>query len=377
MAKLPIRADLDLNQNEIQNTVVQNLASAPSNPKAGQFYFNTVDKTLYVYADSSWTDALSQGIIYTEGSGIDIEGTAISVDTSVIAQLSDIPTNNNQLTNGAGYITGITGSDVTTALGYTPYNSTNPSGYQANIIETVKVNGTTQTVTNKAVDIAVPTSAGDVSALPSSTKYGASLVFSVDSSTYVLTATLKDQDGNTLGTAQTVDLPIESVVVNGSYDSTNKKIILTLQGGSTIEFSVADLISGLQSEITSSNKLDADLVDDSTSSNKFVTASNKLTWNGKQDAISDLSTIRSGASKGATATQKLTATNGALTAVSGVCTWTVSNTLASADISVQIFEASSNVQIMAEVLATASTIIIKMNSTNNIAADSYRMVAIG
>lgn len=28
-----------------------------------------------------------------------------------------------------GYITGITSSDVTTALGYTPYNSTNPNGY--------------------------------------------------------------------------------------------------------------------------------------------------------------------------------------------------------------------------------------------------------
>lgn len=38
-------------------------------------------------------------------------------------------TNNNQLSNGAGYLTGITSSQVTTALGYTPYNSTNPSGY--------------------------------------------------------------------------------------------------------------------------------------------------------------------------------------------------------------------------------------------------------
>jgi hypothetical protein len=38
-------------------------------------------------------------------------------------------TNLNQLTNGPGYITGITSSNVTTALGYTPYNSTNPSGY--------------------------------------------------------------------------------------------------------------------------------------------------------------------------------------------------------------------------------------------------------
>jgi len=38
-------------------------------------------------------------------------------------------TNTNQLTNGAGYITGITSGNVTTALGFTPYNSTNPSGY--------------------------------------------------------------------------------------------------------------------------------------------------------------------------------------------------------------------------------------------------------
>ena len=38
-------------------------------------------------------------------------------------------TNNNQLTNGAGYITGINSSAVTTALGYTPYNATNPNGY--------------------------------------------------------------------------------------------------------------------------------------------------------------------------------------------------------------------------------------------------------
>jgi trimeric autotransporter adhesin len=38
-------------------------------------------------------------------------------------------TNTNQLTNGAGYITGITSGNVTTALGYTPYNATNPNGY--------------------------------------------------------------------------------------------------------------------------------------------------------------------------------------------------------------------------------------------------------
>lgn len=144
---------------------------------------------------------------------------------------------------------------------------------------------TNQSGAKKTINITVPTSASDVSALPSSTKYGASITVSLNTTDYKLTTMLKDQDGNTLGTAQVVDFPIESVVVNGSYDSTNKKIVLTLQNGNTIDIPVGDLISGLQSEITSSNKLDADLVDDSTSTNKFVTATNKTTWNGKQDAI--------------------------------------------------------------------------------------------
>ena len=35
------------------------------------------------------------------------------------------------------------------------------------------------------------------------------------------------------------------MVVDGSYDSVNKKVVLTLKNGQTISFSVADLISGL------------------------------------------------------------------------------------------------------------------------------------
>ena len=156
---------------------------------------------------------------------------------------------------------------------------------------------TNQGGSKKTINITVPTSAADVSALPASTKYGSTIDLAVDPDTYVVTATLKDQDGTALS-SDTIDLPLESVVVSGSYDSTNKKVVLTLQSGSTIEFSVADLISGLQTEITSTNKLSADLVKDGTT-NKVVTATEKSTWNGKQNAISDLSTIRSNAEAGA------------------------------------------------------------------------------
>ena len=115
--------------------------------------------------------------------------------------------------------------------------------------------------------------------MPISTKYGASILLTIDSSTYVVTAQLKDQDNNNLGAAQTIDLPLESVVVSGSYDSDTKEVILVLENGSEIRFSVADLVSGLQSEITAQNPLDADLVNDSTSAHKFVTATEKTNWN--------------------------------------------------------------------------------------------------
>lgn len=158
----------------------------------------------------------------------------------------------------------------------------------------IQKNGTTidtftaNATSNKTINITVPVTAADVNALPDTTKYTASASMSIDSSTYVVTLQLKDQDGNNIGTAQTIDLPLETMVVSGAYDDATKKIILTLQNGQTIEFSVADLVSGLQTEITSNNMLDADLVDDSTSTNKFVTASDITNWNGKADGTNRL-----------------------------------------------------------------------------------------
>jgi hypothetical protein len=46
-----------------------------------------------------------------------------------------------------------------------------------------------------------------------------------------------------------------------------------------------NLLAGKQGVIDSTHKLSADLVDDENSTNKFVTAAEKQTWNAKQDAI--------------------------------------------------------------------------------------------
>ena len=116
---------------------------------------------------------------------------------------------------------------------------------------------------------------------------GHKITLSIDSD-YKLTATLKDKNNNTISTSNVIDLPLESVVVSGSYDAATKKVVLMLEDGSTIEFSVADLIDGLQSEITAQNPLSSDLVDDTNATHKFVSASEKAQITTNQNAISGI-----------------------------------------------------------------------------------------
>lgn len=65
--------------------------------------------------------------------------TAYDSSTNKIATMSDlptVPTNISSFNNDSGYITGISSGDVTTALGFTPYDASNPSGYISSYTET-------------------------------------------------------------------------------------------------------------------------------------------------------------------------------------------------------------------------------------------------
>ena len=208
---------------------------------------------------------------------ISVNGTPQTIDENKNVDIT-MPTKLTDLLNDGNFVQD--GSYVHTDNNYTTEEKTKlsgvESGAQANIIETIKVNNSALTPSNKAVNI-------DLSAYSLISETGAMIVLEMDSGTFKITAKLKDKNGNVISTSSPIDLPLESVVVSGSYDATNQKIILTLENGNTIDIPVGALIAGLQTEITSQNKLDADLVDDTTSSNKFVSATEKNTWNAKYD----------------------------------------------------------------------------------------------
>jgi len=112
---------------------------------------------LSYYASTVWVGSIG---VSSAKKPVFYNGTAYT-----LACTSDIPTNVSELTNDSGFITGITSSDVTTALGYTPYNSSNPNGYTSNTgtITSVKMNGITISSSGEADLGTVITSHQDIS----------------------------------------------------------------------------------------------------------------------------------------------------------------------------------------------------------------------
>lgn len=124
---------------------------------------------------------------------------------------------------------------------------------------------------NGNVATGTPISASDAATKAYTDVFAKTLTAEVNTTTYTLTFTLKDANNNIISTS-TVDLPNENAITNASYDNSTKNLIFTRQNGNTFNVSIDAIINGLQVEINSSNKLNADLVDDTSSTHKFATA---------------------------------------------------------------------------------------------------------
>lgn len=107
---------------------------------------------------------------YTAGTGLNLTGTQFSIDTSVVAEVSDIPTKTSDLTNDGedGTSTYVEAGDLATVATTGSYNdlSNKPTIGDATI--TIQKNGTsagtftTNATANKSINIVVPTKTSDL-----------------------------------------------------------------------------------------------------------------------------------------------------------------------------------------------------------------------
>lgn len=80
---------------------------------------------------------------------------------------------------------------------------------------------------------------------------------------------------------------------------------------------------------------------------------------------------------GYTPVKKVSVNNTALTQSGGICTWTITNSIGG-DVHVKVYKISSNEQIIPDsITVTDSTVTIKLLSTSNIAANTYKAVIEG
>lgn len=308
--------DIDLNGNEIQNAVDQNLGTAPQNPKEGQFYWNTTSKEDMIFNGTSWVSRTAQGTAYSAGTGIDITGSTISADTDVLATKSDLSDYIPTSEKGANSGVATLGAD-----GKVP--TTQLPSFVDDVIDLLELSSTA----------------------PASCVIGDK--YYNTTSKKIFSATGTDTWGST-----GVDPEKDKIYIDLSTDDTYRWSGSTMVKISSPIGNASEAVAGIAQIATQVE------VTTGTNDTKFVTPL-KL-----ENKISGM-------------TKKITAQNGALSSSGGVCTWTISNSLNTADVVVSIKEVSGGAEVFAGIEATASTITITFNSSSNISADTYRATIIG
>lgn len=187
--------NLDLKKNEIQNAVIQPLSTAPSNPRAGQIYYNTTDKNIYRYDGTSWVTY--QTPIST------VSGSTISIDSAPTENSTNLVTSGGVYTaiqSGGGTDlpsqTGHSGEFLTTDGTDASWTSITQDDHKWNTTSLV-YQSTTNNGDSTYVPLATSTSPVNMSFTPVKYTPTANTIAKYDSNAYLSSTTPTSGDSST------------------------------------------------------------------------------------------------------------------------------------------------------------------------------------
>ena len=403
MAK-SLLTDLNFTQNEAQNLVMQNLATAPANPKAGQHYYNTNDNIEYIWNGTQWVDAMNQGEILTftaplvkTGSNVAINDSsntavgAIRIATDAEAetgtaeliavnpkQLATKVTANAAITAGTGTVVTydakglVTGSsEIGIASGSSDYASFNTSTHEISLnVDTTVTDSSTNLVTSGAVSSAI--AAAQIGALNYQGTWTATGQTDYSSITlpvkkgYMYLVAGSATIGGVEWNAGDYLIINKDVAAGGTITSADVEKIDNTEGADIVRLNASQTLTN--KIIDADDNTISDLELDNFKSGVVVTT---VGATGSDSSIPTEQAVRE-----AISATKVVVTNPALTASGGICVWVV--TAANApDCSCTVRETSTGAEVLTDVAYGTGTVTIKINSTTDIAAGAYTAVVLG
>ena len=471
-----VLTDLNLNQNELQNATIQNLASAPASPVAGQVYYNTATNKYMGYNGSAWVDLSNQGEVYTFSNGLTKDASNnVTLDVATSSTIGGVIVGTNidvasgtisvasASTSGKGVIEIATDTEASTGTDTT--RAVTPKQLATKVTANAAITGATHTkITYDAKGLV--TSGADLSAsdIPNLTLSKITDVTATAAELNVLdgitatttelnyvdgvTSSIQTQLNNkvtanasiTGGTATKVTYDSKGLVTGGTTLSASDIPDISATYVTVASKGVANGVASLDGDgkvpssqlpsyvddvvdayiVSGATALSAGWLSATSGGSALTPETGKIyvvlsageylnktyRWSGTtyvEISASPAQATESTAGIAAIATQtevntgtndtkivtplklatytsgmakKATFTNGALTASSGVCTWTISTTL-SPNCLCSIRETSGGAEVLCDVTYGSGSITVKINSSSNIAANTYTATVIG